>query len=98
MRKLRELEEKIYANQSAYDIYDDLLTMIIPLQMKIQYYITLEKYELCQQLNDKIDVIVEKSINDLYKLLNLSNDKMVRELMDLTVNEIRKNINNNNEG
>lgn len=94
MKEIRELEEMIYHNQSAYDIYDDMLIKIIPLAIRIELNITKEKYESCHRLTKVMNLYVDECIIDLMKLLNISNDKKLRELMTRTINEIRNNIKN----
>jgi len=89
-----ELEELLYSNMSAYNIYDDMLQKIIPLLFDMLAYEKTEEFEKCSEIQNTIRIITDKTKYDLLKLFGKKNDKIFGDYIQTIINEIIININN----
>lgn len=90
---MRTIEDKIYENVQAYDIYDKLIKDIIHYQFEIKEHEKFENYEICNDIQYKIMNLIAIRSVQISRITNTSSDE-IYELLNKHYNELIKEIEN----
>jgi len=86
-----QIEEKICANQEAFNIYGDLIRDIIKYQFHISDNEREENYEVCQHSYNKVSKLIAFSSVKISRLIDINSDELF-ELFMLNYNAVKEEI------
>jgi hypothetical protein len=95
MKSLEELEQDIYGNQSAYDIFDDMIQAIIPITINMLMAADEENFEVAIRAKDKVDGIIDETADMMCDIFGKEHKKGLIEVLIFTYNDIVNHIKEN---
>jgi hypothetical protein len=83
--------KEIFNSKEAYDIYDDILQLMIHYISEMKYYEVREDYDTCQELYKKVNNIMMVKAFQLSKILQIEHEVILEELNN-DYQEIKKEL------
>ena len=98
MEEYEKLLDKIYAYPAAYDIYDELISVLINYIIMNNDYVQKEEYEECIIIQNRIKELTSQFGISMSRLTKLKKEEAIY-VVETTITELEKTINedeNNN--